>query len=339
MLGCSASRWPWLVGLVVATWLLSAPVAAEPGEGAGRTEPITPIAPALFPPKPQAELGRRLFNDPGLSSDGSVSCASCHPLDKGGMDGRARSVGVGGQLGVINTPTVFNAGLQFAQFWDARAADVRQQVDGPLLDPREMGTDWKRVAAYLQADDRYRAAFKEHYGARDRIEPAHVRDAIGSFVETLVTPGSPFDRWLQGDNDALTPEQLAGYARFKSLGCVACHQGVAVGGNMLQRFGILGDYFADRGTPVEKADLGRFNVTRDEADRHRFKVPSLRNVAVTAPYFHDGSAATLEEAVRVMVKYQLGRRASQDDVRLIVAFLGALTGEWAGRPVGGGEGR
>ncbi len=336
--GASRGR-RWIAPLAVLLCLGAAPVSAEIGDGARRSEPITPIAPALFPPKPQAELGRRLFNDTGLSGDGSVSCASCHPLAKGGMDGRARSVGVGGQLGVINAPTVFNSALQFAQFWDARASDVRAQVDGPLLDPREMGTDWKRVIAYLESDERYRAAFKEHYDGARRIEPRHVRDAIGSFVETLVTPGSPFDRWLQGDDDALSAEQLAGYGRFKSLGCVACHQGVAVGGNMLQRFGILGDYFADRGTPIEKADMGRFNVTRDEADRHRFKVPSLRNVAVTAPYFHDGSAATLEDAVRVMIKYQLGRRATDDDIRLLVAFLESLTGEWGGQPVGGGEGR
>lgn len=328
------------VGLIgsVALLLTCGVALAADGDKAGemRQEPITPIPAAVFPPKPQVVLGRRLFHDPGLSGDGSVSCASCHPLEGGGMDGRRRSVGIGGQTGVINTPTVFNAGLQFAQFWDARAVDLRAQIDGPLLDPREMGTTWAKVLAHLEGDERYRAAFREHYPGRKAITEADVRDAIGSFVETLVTPDSPFDRWLKGDTAALGARQLEGYGRFKALGCIACHQGVAVGGNMLQRFGILGDYFADRGTPIESADLGRYNVTGAESDRHRFKVPSLRNVAITGPYFHDGSAATLDEAVRVMIKYQLGRRATDDDVKLIVAFLESLTGRYDGEPLGGG---
>ena len=329
----------WAGGVLLAVFTLASTAAAGIPESSRRKEPISPIPTTRSPAVPQAELGRRLFNDPGLSADGSVSCATCHPLEKGGMDGRVRSAGVGGKPGVINTPTVFNASLQFAQFWDARAVDVRAQIDGPLLDPREMGTSWAAVIAYLEADDRYRASFRKHYPEADGIGPDEVRDAIGSFVETLLTPGAPFDRWLQGEADALTPDQRAGYARFKALGCVACHQGVAVGGNMLQRFGILGDYFVDRGTPIEKADLGHFNVSGDEADRHRFKVPSLRNVALTAPYFHDGSAATLDEAVRVMVKYQLGRTATPEDIRLIVSFLEALTGQWNGHPVGEGPGR
>lgn len=302
-----------------------------------RVEPIAPVPTVDFPDPPRVELGRALFHDPRLSKDGTVSCASCHPLDRGGMDGRARSVGVGGQLGVINAPTVFNAALQFRQFWDARALDVRSQVDGPLLDPLEMGHTWPGIIAVIEADPDYRARFAKLYPRSDEgVRPADVRDALGTFVETLLTPDAPFDRWLRGDDDALTPTQKAGYARFKSLGCIACHQGVAVGGNMLQVFGVMGDYFADRGQPT-KADLGRYNVTRDEADRHRFKVPSLRNVALTAPYFHDGSATELEEAIRVMTRYQLGRPASDEDVRLIAAFLESLTGQWQGHPLGAAE--
>lgn len=310
------------------------PALAEPPTA--RQEPITPIVAPSGPLSTQAELGRRLFHEPRLSGDGSVSCASCHPLDKGGMDGRARSVGVGGRLGVINTPTVFNASLHFAQFWDARAEDVRAQVDGPLLDPLEMGHSWPGIVAVLEGDAGYRAAFSALHPGAKRIEPDHVRAALGAFVETLLTPDAPFDRWLAGDDGALTADQARGYARFKSLGCAACHQGVAIGGNMMHVFGILGDYFADRGTPVTKADLGRFNQTGVDSDRHRFKVPSLRNVALTAPYFHDGSAGTLGDAVRVMIKYQLGREASDEDVRLLVAFLHTLTGQWQGRPLGSG---
>jgi predicted flap endonuclease-1-like 5' DNA nuclease len=158
-------------------------------------------------------------------------------------------------------------------------------------------------------------------------------DAIGTFIETLLTPGAPFDRWLSGEDDALDADQLGGYRLFKSFGCIACHHGVAVGGNMVQTFGVMGDYFVDRGN-ITTADLGRFNVTQRDEDRHRFKVPSLRNVALTAPYFHDGSAADLAQAVRVMAYYQLGRKPAEDDVRLIVAFLESLTGTWQGDPLG-----
>ncbi len=291
-----------------------------------REEPIHPVPP---PPRGDArkvELGRLLFHDERLSADGSVSCASCHPLERGGMDSRKRSVGVRGALGVINTPTVFNATLHFAQFWDARARDSREQVGHPITDPREMATTWSDLLTKVRANPSYRERFDDIYGG---VDEAGVRDVLGAFVDTLLTPGAPFDRWLAGDDSALSETALAGYARFKSMGCIACHHGVAVGGNMVQRFGIMGDYFADRGG-VEPPDLGRFNVTRREMDRHRFKVPSLRNVALTAPYFHDGSATTLAKAVRVMAYYQLGRHASEDDVRLIVAFLESLTGTWQG---------
>lgn len=310
---------------------LACALAIAPALGAERAEPITPIpepAPEQVDPARLA-LGRALFHDPRLSKDASVSCASCHPLDRGGMDGRARSIGVGGQLGVINTPTVFNAALHFRQFWDARARDVREQVEGPLTDAREMGNTWPAILATLEGDPAYRKQFASLYGG---VTQQAVQDAIGTFVESLLTPDAPFDRWLRGDDRALTPAQLEGYRRFKSMGCVACHQGVAVGGNMLQTFGIMGDYFADRGD-ITRADLGRFNVTGVESDRHRFKVPSLRNVALTAPYFHDGTAATLDEAVRVMIRYQLGREPVEGDVKSIVAFLETLTGTYEGKPL------
>lgn len=297
---------------------------------APREEPISPVPAAERVDARKVELGRRLFHDKRLSADGSVACASCHPLERGGMDNRKRSIGVQGALGVINTPTVFNATLQFALFWDARARDTRAQVGDPIADPREMATSWVDVIAKLKANSTYRDRFIDIY---ERVDEASVRDALGAFVDTLVTPDAPFDRWLMGDDSALPADAVEGYARFKALGCVACHHGVAVGGNMVQRFGIMGDYFADRGQ-VETADLGRYNVTQRKEDRHRFKVPSLRNVALTAPYFHDGSATTLADAVRVMAYYQLGRPVTEDDVRLIVAFLESLTGRWQGAPLG-----
>lgn len=310
--------------LVLAAALLS--VAAD----RPRTEPIRPIpAPEIIDPK-KVELGRLLYHDPRLSADGSVSCASCHPLDRGGMDNRALSIGVRGQLGIINTPTVFNASLHFALFWDARARDVREQIGGPITDPREMGMSWPAVLAIIAADREYQKRFADIYAT---IDEASVRDAIGTFIETLLTPGAPFDRWLGGEDDALDADQRGGYQLFKSFGCIACHHGVAVGGNMVQTFGVMGDYFVDRGG-ITTADLGRYNVTRRDEDRHRFKVPSLRNVALTAPYFHDGSAPDLAQAVRVMAYYQLGRKPAEDDVRLIVAFLESLTGTWQGDPLG-----
>ncbi len=295
-----------------------------------RSEPISPLPEPPLEPIAKVALGDRLFHDPRLSSDGTVACAGCHDLGKGGTDRRARSLGVGGAVGSINAPTVFNAAFNFAQFWDGRAATLEAQVAGPLHDPAEMASNWTRVVASLQADPDYRRGFAAVYP--DGITPDNVSDAIASFERTLVTPDAPFDRYLRGDREAIPPDAVEGYARFKSFGCTSCHQGVNVGGNLFQRFGAMGDYFADRGN-VTRADLGRFNVTGREADRHVFKVPSLRNVAVTAPYFHDGSAQTLDEAVAVMGRYQLGREIEAEDRRLIVAFLRTLTGHYRGVPV------
>jgi cytochrome c peroxidase len=223
----------------------------------------------------------------------------------------------------VNAPTVYNAALNFVQFWDGRAATLEEQIDGPITNPLEMDSSWDGVIGKLAADADYAAAFSAIYP--DGITPANVKKAVADFERTLVTRGSAFDRFLEGDERALSPEARAGYETFKSVGCIACHQGTNVGGNMFQRFGVLGDYFKDRGNVVE-ADYGRYNVTKNEADRFVFRVPSLRNVEHTAPYFHDGSAATLEEAVQVMAKYQLGRRLGAEQVRGILAFLRSLTG-------------
>lgn len=293
-------------------------------------QPVLPLVPVPGLSPERVALGERLFHDARLSADFSLSCASCHNLGKGGVDGRRFSLGVGGAAGGINAPTVLNSAYSLAQFWDGRAASLEEQAAGPIHNPLEMGSSWAQVLARLSQDAALRAAFARAYP--DGLTAANVANAIATFERSLVTVNSRFDRYLRGEADLLTPLEIEGYRRFREYGCTSCHQGMLLGGNMYQKFGVLGDYFAGR--PVTKADLGRYNVTQQDSDRHVFKVPSLRNVALTAPYFHDGSAATLPQAVLVMARYQLGRELSAPDVEAIVAFLNTLSGELpaGGRP-------
>jgi cytochrome c peroxidase len=286
-------------------------------------EPLEPLPAATAEDPRTVALGRRLFHDKRLSSDGTISCASCHDLANGGDDGRARSLGVGGKEGGVNAPTVLNAALNFALFWNGRAQSLEEQAGGPITNPLEMNAAWPAIVSKLGREPAYAAAFKESFP--DGVTAENVKRAIATYERTLITRGAAFDKWLAGDAGALSADQKAGYELFKSAGCVACHQGRNVGGNMFQRFGILGDYFKDRGH-VTEADFGRFGVTKNESDRFVFRVPSLRNVEKTAPYFHDGSAATLDRAVQVMAKYQLGRALTEEQVAQIVAFLKSLTG-------------
>ncbi|MBR0565178.1 cytochrome-c peroxidase [Azoarcus sp. L1K30] len=296
-----------------------------------REEPLAPLPTHQRESDPdRVALGEQLFRDPLLSSDYSISCASCHPLDRAGADNLPRSKGVGGATGTINAPTVFNASLNFVQFWDGRATTLKEQVRGPVHNPVEMNSNWDEIVARLQRREDYRARFARAYP--QGISGETIADAIARFEETLLTPNAPFDRYLRGEAGALNPEQIEGYNRFKNLGCASCHQGANIGGNLFQRFGVMGDYFASRGTSTP-SDLGRFNVTGRMEDRHVFKVPSLRNVALTAPYFHDGSVTQLDEAVEIMARYQLGRELSAEDKRLLVAFLSTLTGEYRGEPL------
>jgi cytochrome c peroxidase len=300
-------------------------LAMQPGAWAAATdEPIQPVPLQHGQDAARASLGQRLFHDARLSGNGSISCASCHDLTKGGADGRDRSVGFSGVRTGVNAPTVLNSALNFRQFWNGRASSLEAQADAVIQNPVEMGSKWPDVVEKLSADPQYRKAFAATY--KDGVTRTNITNAIATFQRTLITPNSRFDRHLRGDAQAITSDEKAGYAKFKQYGCVACHQGVNVGGNMFQKFGVMGDYFAKRGQPTE-FDLGRFAVTRNPDDKHVFKVPSLRNVALTAPYFHDGSAKTLEEAVDVMFKYQLGRTASREDKAAIVKFLHTLSGE------------
>jgi cytochrome c peroxidase len=293
-------------------------------------EPITPLPESISLDANKVALGNRLFHDTRLSKDNSVACATCHVLSKGGVDGLPRSLGVGGQEADINAPTVFNSGFNFKQFWNGRAASLEDQIDGPTSNPKELGSGWPEIISKLRQDEYYVSEFSKIYG--DFIQPNHVKDAIATFERSLITPNSRFDRYLKGDRHALAPKEIEGYQKFKSYGCIACHQGVNVGGNMYERLGIMDNYFKDRGN-ITPADLGRFNVTGNMNDAYVFKVPSLRNVALTAPYFHDGSAITLGQAVVTMGKYQLGILIPSDDVSLIVMFLHSLTGEYNGKPL------
>lgn len=234
--------------------------------------PITPLPLSQSFDQRKVELGELLFNDPRLSGDGSISCAHCHNLAGGGVDRLTHSRGIDGKEGGINAPTVFNSGFNFRQFWNGRAETLEDQIDGPLQHPAEMGSTWPQAVAALSEDLHYRSEFTAIY--IDGIQPRNVKDAIATFERSLITPNSRFDRFLRGDKSALNDEEQAGYRLFKQLGCISCHQGMNIGGNMYQKLGIMEDYFAVRGNLTE-ADLGRFNVTKQEKDRHFFKVPSL----------------------------------------------------------------
>lgn len=292
-------------------------------------EPIQPIPLTLKQDPARVDIGRLLFQDTRLSGNGSLSCASCHDLGKGGVDGRAQSMGLHRGLTNVNTPTVLNAALNFRQFWNGRADSLEAQIDHVMQSSVEMGSKWEDVVQKVSQDAGYRKAFAAAY--KDGITRANIQNALATFERTLITPNSRFDKFLRGDANAISAAEKTGYAKFKQYGCVACHQGVNVGGNMFQKFGVMGNYFEKRGNPTQ-ADLGRYLVTKLESDRHVFKVPSLRNVALTAPYFHDASAKTLDDAVDIMFRYQLGRVASREDKDSIVRFLGTLTGELDAKP-------
>lgn len=283
------------------------------------SEPIQPIPAARIGNPAAVELGKMLFFDPRLSKSGFISCNSCHNLSMGGSDNLKSSIGHGWQKGPINAPTVLNSRFNLAQFWDGRAADLKAQAGGPIANPGEMAYSHELAVNTVKTIPGYRDAFRKAFGS-DEVNIDRLTQAIASFEETLVTPDSRFDRWLKGDKKALSSEELAGYTLFKDSGCVACHNGPAVGGNSYQKMGVVEPYSAS--SPAE----GRVAVTGKDADRFNFKVPTLRNVELTYPYFHDGAANTLAEAVDTMGRVQLGRKFSAEENARIVAFLKTLTG-------------
>ena len=283
-------------------------------------EPITPIKPAANINIGMVELGKKLYFDPRLSKSGFISCNSCHNLSMGGTDNIPTSIGDKWQQGPINAPTVLNSSLNVAQFWDGRAADLKEQAGGPIANPGEMAFSHTLAIGVLETIPAYVREFKNVFG-KDKIDIDQVTLAIAEFEKTLVTPNSRFDQWLLGDDKALTAEELAGYKLFKDSGCTACHNGSAAGGNSFQKMGLFEPY------KTTAAAQGRADVTGKDADRMNFKVPTLRNVEMTYPYFHDGAANTLTEAVDIMGRLQLGKKYTKEENAKIVAFLKTLTGD------------
>lgn len=312
-------------GLLIALCLLVSTPWGQAGERRIRNEPILPLPSSSDLDPLKVQLGNRLYHDVRLSADNSISCAHCHNLETNGTDSQPISTGIRGATGNIKAPTVYNSGFNFVQFWNGRAASLEEQINGPINNPIEMGSNWPQVVAKLTADPVMVSAFEQVY--HDAISEPYIRDAIATFERSLVTVDSPFDRWLRGDETAISELELKGYLLFKDYGCTSCHQGKNVGGNMYGYMGAIGDYFGDRNTPLTSADLGRFNVTQDKGDRHLFKVPSLRLVALQKYFFHDASATKLEDAIQIMGRYQLGRKIPSDDVTAMVAFLKSLVGK------------
>jgi len=285
-----------------------------------RDEPIQPIQPAKITQPAMVELGKKLFFDPRLSRSGGISCNSCHNLSTGGVDNQVASIGDRWQKGGINSPTVLNSSMNLAQFWDGRAKDLREQAGGPIANPVEMASTHEAAVDTLQTIPGYVAEFKQVFGT-DKLTIGEVTQALAAFEETLVTPNSRFDLWLKGDDKAISAQELNGYQLFKNAGCVACHNGPGVGGNSFQKMGVVEPY-----KTVHTAQ-GRMDVTKQDQDRFMFKVPMLRNVELTYPYFHDGAANTLREAVETMGRLQLGRVFTAQENADIVAFLKTLTGD------------
>jgi len=293
-------------------------------------EPVRPIDLTAEVDQEKVALGFALFHDTRLSVDNTVSCASCHDLSTAGVDNHQYSHGVDDQVGGVNAPTVYNAVYNFVQFWDGRAKTLADQAAGPPLNPIEMAsTSFDEIIAKLQADKPFAKAFTAVYP--DGLTEANITDAIEEFERTLITPNSRFDKWLRGDNEAITADELAGYELFKKYDCATCHVGPNLGGQSYELMGLRRHYFADRGLELTVEDNGRFKETQLERDRHRFKVPGLRNVEHTWPYYHDGTRETLEDAVRDMGIYQSGVELTSAEVDQITSFLKTLTGEYQGK--------
>lgn len=292
-------------------------------------EPVRPIDTEVEYDEAKAALGFALFHDTRLSVDNTVSCATCHALETAGVDNHQYSHGVDDQLGGVNAPTVYNAVYNFVQFWDGRAKTLADQAAGPPLNPVEMAsTSFDEIIAKLNADKPFAKAFGKVYP--DGLTEANITDAIEEFERTLITPNSRFDKWLRGDDSAITAEELAGYELFKKYDCATCHVGPNLGGQSYELMGLRRHYFADRGLELTNEDNGRYKETQVERDRHRFKVPGLRNVEHTWPYYHDGTRHTLDEAVRDMALYQSGVELSDPEVEQIESFLKTLTGQYNG---------
>lgn len=329
--------------LIAITLALTATITAAGESSAPDPAQLLAQAKGLFQPLPAdaqiaeanpettpalVKLGQQLYFDPRLSASGNISCNTCHNLATFGVDNLAKSPGMNAQLGGRNSPTVLNAALNASQFWDGRAQDVEEQAGGPLLNPVEMALPDKEAAVRRIADiPGYVEAFKKVYGKDSKVTFTGITKAIGAYERTLLTP-SPFDKFLKGDTSALNTAELRGLQAFMHNGCISCHQGINLGGTQFQKFGLVdGPYWKFTGAKAH--DEGRFEVTKAEGDKFIFRVPNLRNVERTYPYFHDGSVNSLHQAVKIMGMAQLGRELPENEIDDIVAFLGSLTGEIA----------
>lgn len=279
-------------------------------------EPITPIPLDIPVNTPKANLGKELFFDTILSKDNTLSCHSCHLLNQGGDDNSQFSVGIDGKVGNINAPTILNSTFNFVQFWNGRAKNLQEQAMGPITNPIEMGHSFEELIKKLEKTP-YKQKFDSIY--KDGITPFNLTNAIAEYEKTLITPNAPFDKYLNGDENAISNETKQGYELFKTQGCIACHHGVNVGGNLYAKFGVISQLQSD--------SKGRYEVSKNELDEYYFKVPTLRNIELTAPYLHDGRIDNLEDTVKFMAHYQLGKSLTQEDVEKIVLFLKSLTGK------------
>lgn len=265
-------------------------------------------------------LGEKLFFEKKLSKDNSISCLSCHNLDFGGSDNLSKSFGVDKRLGNFNSPTILNSSLNFVQFWDGRARTLKEQIDGPIHNKVEMDTNWKEIINKLKDIPSYKKMFGEIYDGL--LNEENIKDAIVEFEKSLIAP-SRFDRYLQGELNAITNEELEGYNLFKDYGCASCHQGQNVGGNFYEKLGVFKNYYDEK----QNKNLGRYNITQNEENKFEFKVPSLRNIILTSPYLHDGSVKELGKVIQIMGEYQIGQMIAKDDIKKIEIFLKSLTSE------------
>jgi len=281
------------------------------------------------------ELGKQLFFDARLSKNGTVSCSSCHNVMSGGEDNRTASVGIEGKVGTRSSPTVWNAAFQSVMFWDGRAKDLETQAKGPLTNPIEMGMpNHDFVVQRIKQIPGYVSSFEKVFKSKDSLTIDNLAKAIAAYERTLISMNSPYDKFIAGNKSALTSEAQKGFETFKSVGCISCHSGTNFSGPTLpqgiaffQKFPMIPNQDLEQKYNFS-ADGGKFQVTKIESDRNLFRVPTLRNIALTAPYFHNGAVKDLNEAIRVMAKLQLGKDLSANDVKSISSFLKSLTGEF-----------
>jgi cytochrome c peroxidase len=311
-------------GLILLSVFITSSVRAESTEYF-RQEPIFPIPQEIESDAAKVELGEALFFDVRLSKDKNIACSTCHQLTAGGDDNVALGISTSAEQHIINTPSVFNARYNFRQNWDGSNKTLQDQIKSVMSNHHEFNSQWSDIVARLSQDEKFNKDFNQTY--KNGVTKSNIIDAIVEFENTLITPNSRFDRYLRNEENVLTKNEIDGYKVFKDLGCISCHQGINIGGNLYQKFGVFYNYLAERGD-IKQVDYGRMNETSRQSDAFVFKVPSLRNIAVTAPYLHDGSAETIEQAIIIMGRTQLGKKLTEQEIFLIKSFLNTLTGEY-----------